>query len=67
MAEELAGLSGDDGTAAPALQLLTSACWLTLKEAGLLMGILARHIPLLGRFWIGSDETTYKKLDGQCQ
>ena len=34
---------------APALQLLTSACWLSLKEAGLVVGVLARHIPLLGR------------------
>ncbi len=33
---------------APALQLLTSACWLSLKEAGLVIGIIARHIPLLG-------------------
>ena len=34
---------------APALQLLTSACWLSLKEAGLVVGIIARHVPLLGR------------------
>lgn len=33
---------------APALQLLTSACWLSLKEAGLVVGIIARCIPLLG-------------------
>ena len=39
----------DENTAglAPALQLLTSASWLSLKEAGLVIGIIARHIPLL--------------------
>eukprot|EP00803_Ostreobium_quekettii_P011097 evm.model.scf_1034.1 EVM.evm.TU.scf_1034.1 scf_1034:15678-35493(-) len=30
----------------PSAQLLTSGCWLTMKEVSLLMGSLSRHVPL---------------------
>lgn len=30
------------------VQLTVSACWLSLKEASLGVGALARHLPLLG-------------------
>ena len=41
--------SGDADEGTSSLQLLTSACWLSLKEAALVVGILARHIPPLGK------------------
>ena len=44
--------SGDDDSS-PSGQLITTACWLSLKEAGLILGTLARSLPLAGPlFWL---------------
>ena len=43
-----AGSNADGSGLAPKAQLIVTGCWLTMKEAALVMGTLARSLPRTG-------------------
>ena len=47
-AVEVGGDAGEDGELGPRAQVMSTACWLTMKEASFLLGHLVQSAPLSG-------------------